>query len=104
MANLTETLLRHCIVRYNSTTILIMAGVISSKLFSQQTFFYNLATQVLQPGPNLNHGRQLHSCTMIDSKHVIVVGGRDYSGGLDSVEILDVGTQVIYNNDTWTLY
>jgi len=32
---------------------------------------------------------------MIDSKHVLVAGGRDFFGGLDSVEILDVETEVI---------
>ena len=95
MANLTETFSRHCTVRYKNTTALIIAGVIGSKFFSRQTFFYDLTTQRLQPGPSLLHGRQLHSCAMIDSKRILVAGGRDFLGGLDSVEILEVITQVI---------
>ena len=95
MANLKETFSRHCTVRYSNATALIIAGVIGSRLFSRQTFFYDLKTQRLQPGPSLHHGRQLHSCAMIDFKHVLVAGGRDPLGGLDSVEILDIETQVI---------
>ncbi len=137
-----ETFSRHCIVKYSDTSVLIIAGVIGTKLFSQQTFFYDLEMQLLQPGvnfinisgacflyvstflspkfhlkvlrakilykkcarkmlmklttgPALHNGRQLHSCAMIDSKHVLVAGGRDFFGGLDSVEILDVETEVI---------
>jgi hypothetical protein len=96
MESLSETFSRHCVVRYSNTTALIIAGVIGSNLFSRQTFFYQPATQLLQAGPSLHQGRQLHSCAMIDSGHVLVAGGRDYLGGLDSVEILDVRTQVIY--------
>lgn len=95
MENLAETFSRHCIVRYSNTSVFIIAGVIRSKSFSRQTFFYDLATQFLQMGPSLHHGRQLHSCAMIDSKHVLVAGGRNFLGGLNSVEILDVTTQVI---------
>ena len=95
MPNLSEAISRNCIVRYNNTHALIIAGVIGSKLYSKETFFYNSATQHLQPGPILGQGRQLHSCAMIDSGHVLVAGGRDFLGGLDSVEILEVRTQVI---------
>jgi hypothetical protein len=37
----------------------------------------------------LNIGRQLHSCSRINKNQIIVAGGRDVKGGLDSVEILD---------------
>jgi hypothetical protein len=96
MESLSETFSRHCVVRYSNTTALIIAGVIGSNLFSRQTFFYQPATQLLQAGPSLHQGRQLHSCAMIDSGHVLVAGGRDYLGGLDSVEIFDIGSQVIF--------
>jgi hypothetical protein len=82
---------RHCSVKYNDTTILIIGGRVGDELFSSKAFFYSPNggnAFKFGDGPSLNLGRQFHTCSRLGSNTIVVAGGRNHWGGLDSVEIL----------------
>ena len=80
---------RHCAMPIEDTTIIIIGGIINERPFSNKTFLFDTLTNTFTTGPDLMKGRQLHSCARIDGDKLIIAGGKDLRGGLDSVEILD---------------
>ena len=107
----------HAIASVNSTVSIISGGRTSTctttylciDRYSDQTWYFNHATQEFQPGPNLLEARRYHSSgTITDQetkeKLVVVAGGKSKSGVsvwsyyTDSTEILLNGNWVIGKN------
>jgi hypothetical protein len=65
--NLPNNLESSCTVSINDTTIIIMGGFwyTNGGISTSQTFFYNVETDILTPGPELNEGRTLSACSMM---------------------------------------
>jgi hypothetical protein len=91
------TLIYHCMVTINSTTVMIIGGQQSSGN-PEWTFYFNFGNERWTWGPELKQGRTGHSCGRIkkdeDSQEmsIIVAGGED-GRPLSSVEILDEGSE-----------
>ena len=106
---LPERFYRGSITSINSTVSIIIGGYQDSTSISDQTWYFNHATQEFQPGPNLLEGRNGHSSgTITDQKTkekiVIVAGGSGANSGncnyMDSTEILLNGEWVTGKNHT----
>ena len=82
----------HAIASINSTVSIITGGYTNN--YSDQTWYFNHASQEFQPGPNMLEARSAHSSGSVTDKDtkekmVIIAGGyRGFSGDLDSTEML----------------
>ena len=90
------TIVEHCMVTVNSTTVMVIGGTQNNR-YSGKTFYFNSGEESWTEGPELKKERKSHSCAKIrrdiDSQKmsIIVVGG--YTGStLPSVEILAEGS------------
>ena len=87
----------HCMVLFNSTTVLAIGGGQGSFTPSGRTFFFNTQNENWIEGPQLKYARRMHNCAMIKTSQqnkklsVIVVGGYNYTF-MSSVEILEEGS------------
>ena len=87
------TIVNHCIVIVNSTTVMVIGGFQNNQ-FSGNSFYFTFGEDSWKEGPELKNKRTYHSCGRIRSNEmsqemsIIVVGGSDGSY-LSSVEILD---------------
>ena len=95
--NLPEPLYRHTMISTNNDLSMIIGGW--NKFFhTEKSFYYDHREQEWLIGPNLNYGRSRHAAgTVIDkvtlATLVIVTGGKNSDGEMNSTEILD--------NDEW---
>ena len=92
----------HCMVKVNTTTVMIIGGY-SNSSSSPSTFYFNVDSETWIEGPPLNIARRFHSCGLIrktGKSSIIVIGGITNYVYLQSVEILDDGsTQWRYGPD-----
>ena len=90
------TMAYHCMVLFNSTTVLAIGGYQEGS-DSGRTYFFNTQNENWIEGPQLKYARKLHTCAMIktsqqnDKLSVIAVGGF-INTHLSSVEILEEGS------------
>ena len=108
----------HCMVQINESTIFIIGGYVNkqrnesslNKEVSKKTWIIDSTKDFqVREGPSLNVFRSGHACSKfeIDGKYVvIVVGGYVSSNWLESVEILDMSSSLVWNfgNHTKTKY
>jgi hypothetical protein len=94
---------KHCLVRLNETTVILIGGNLDQYIISKATYYYNVGSKGWISGPSLKMERKSHSCAVFKSaKHghpdtVIVTGGVSaYGYSLASTEFLNV------NNNSWT--
>ncbi len=96
--SLKVTILIHCMVTVNSTTVMAIGGSQNNQI-SGKTFHFTFGEESWTDGPELKNKRGYHSCGKIrrnkesQEMSIIVAGG--YAGGssiLSSVEILDEGS------------
>jgi len=88
---------RHCSVSIASREIFVIGGFMDDQPFSNKVVKINLVTlEAFTLISRMRMGRQLHSCAVVDSKKIIVAGGRNHQGLLSSVEVFNVVTS------TWT--
>ena len=91
------TISYHCMVKVNSSALILIGGIQDGVSNSRKTFILDLTNQKWSNGPLLNFGRYAHSCARIPTNSqssgysVIVVGGFD-GHDMSSVEILDEGS------------
>ena len=84
------TVSRHCMVQYQPNAIILIGGTQNEDADSDKTWFIDPTNgfNIVQ-GPNLNQGREYHSCGILkdDSGNVLVIvaGG----GNMKSVEVLN---------------
>ena len=86
------TISAHCTLKINETTVLITGGTQDGKYGSDATWFMDIFTFKISPGPRLRTGREDHGCATLN------LGGKNYgiiTGGwrfktLDTTEILDL--------------
>jgi hypothetical protein len=96
--SLPVTILAHCMVTVNSTTVMVIGGYQKDRGYSGKTFFYTFGEESWTEGPELKNKRGWHSCEKIrrniesQEMSIIVVGGYDGSSTLSSAEILDEGS------------
>ena len=87
----------HCMVLFNSTTVLAIGGGQGGFAQSGRTFFFNTQNEKWIEGPRLKYARLMHNCAMIKTSQqnkklsVIVVGGFNNTF-MSSVEILEEGS------------
>jgi hypothetical protein len=97
LPSLPVTIAYHCMVTLNLTTVMAIGGF-QDKLVSGKTFYFTFGAESWIEGPELKIKRRCHSCGRIrrDKKgqemSVIVAGGHDSGLPLESVEILDAGS------------
>ena len=89
LIRLNKKLSRHCVVPVNDTTLLIIGGINDKESFSRKSFLYNTSSNKFSTGPPLMKGRQLQSCSKLNTNIFVIAGGRDSWGGINTVEILD---------------
>jgi hypothetical protein len=99
LPSLPVTILGHCMVTVNSTTVMAIGGNQKNPYFSGKTFYFTFGEESWTEGPELKNKRRYHSCGKIrrnkDSQEmsIIVAGGWDgFFSYLSSVEILDEGS------------
>jgi hypothetical protein len=96
--SLPVTILAHCIVTVNSTTVMAIGGYQNNQDWSGKTFYFTLGDKSWTKGPELKNKRLDHSCGKIRRKKesqemsIIVAGGSYVGSYLSSVEILDEGS------------
>ena len=94
----------HSMIQYNKESIYIIGGTITQNgskcSWTNQTWIVDPTNGFkIRKGPSLNIGSINHGCAKmsINGRTILVVaGGRNSNGYLDSVEILDPST-----NNTW---
>lgn len=96
----------HCLVKINSSLLLVIGGV-SNNQYSSATYFYSVRSNIWYPGPNLVIPRFGHACGVMDwlnpannltKKYVIVAGGNQQNGYVtNSVELLNFDDYVSSN-------
>ncbi len=92
------TILDHCMVTVNSTTVMVIGGYQNGQGYSGKTFYITFGEESWTKGPELKNKRLYHSCGKIrrnkesQEMSIIVAGGDDGSSKLSSVEILDEGS------------
>ena len=90
------TIYGHCSFPINSTHAMVTAGIQDRK-FSAKTWFVDLTTTAVTPGPTMKTGRTYHGCSSVQhgtKSFGIVAGGY----GQDSTEMLDLDQE----SPTWT--
>jgi hypothetical protein len=90
--SLPVTIIRHCMVTVNSTTVVVIGGGQNGLDYSGKTFYFTFGDESWTEGPELKNERNGHSCGKIrknkDSQEMSII----VAGGLSSVEILDEGS------------
>ena len=93
-ANLSIPLSRHCSVIVNDRDIYMIGGYVDKDPFSGKTITFNLKSQNFYTiRSEMKTGRQLHSCSVIDTNKIIAVGGHNFKGSLKTVEVFYTSTQ-----------
>jgi hypothetical protein len=94
--SLPVTIVAHCMVTVNSTTVMVIGGVQNGQ-YSGKTFYFTFGEESWTEGPELKNKRRWHSCGKIrrnkqsQEMSIIAAGGWDFSY-LSSYEILDEGS------------
>ena len=85
---------RHCAVSLNGIDVFIIGGHLEDQPFSDRVFLLSTKTNNIRPlkGSSMKRGRQFHACSNFDKDSIIVVGGRNYQGLLQSVEVFNLRT------------
>jgi hypothetical protein len=98
MPALPVTIVDHCMVTVNYTTVMVIGGWQNDK-YSGKTFYFTFGEESWTEGPRLKQARFWHSCGKIrrnkasQELSIIAAGGSDGSSAyLSSVEILDIGS------------
>ncbi len=98
--SLQVTILDHCMVTVNSTTLMAIGGFQNGHI-SGKTFYFTFGKESWTEGPELKNKRRYPSCGKIrrnkesQEMSIIVAGGWDgFFSFLSSVEILDEGSNV----------
>ncbi len=96
--SLPVTLIGHCMVTVNSTTVMVIGGEQNGQ-YSGKTFYFTFGEESWTEGPELKEERVYHSCGKIRKKKesqemsIIVAGSASgFSSVFSSVEILDEGS------------
>jgi N-acetylneuraminic acid mutarotase len=96
--SLPVTIVYHCMVTVNSTTVMAIGGYGQNGQYSGKTFYFTFGEEYWTEGPELKNKRGWHSCGKIrrnkesQELSIIVAGGLGGSSKLSSVEILDEGS------------
>ena len=82
----------HCMVRLNSTTVAVLAGMdLSPWINNKRMWYYHVQDDQWVDGPSMRVGRRWAGCGTFkygDSTYILVVGGTDAEDG-KSVEMLN---------------
>merc|ERR1712062_603805 len=94
------TIVGQCSFPFNSTHGIVTGGF-QDRHYSANTWYVDLTTTRVTPGPTTKTGRKYHGCSIF--KHGtkffgIVSGGYSGNAGLDSTEIIDLDQE----SPTWT--
>ncbi len=95
--DLPVTIFGHCMVTFNSTTVMAIGGYQNDEV-SRKTFFFTVGEESWTEGPELKYETSYHSCGRIrrakesQEMSIIVAGGSDGSSPRSSVQILHEGS------------
>jgi hypothetical protein len=95
MANLPATTAAHCLVKINSSTLMLIGGLTDNfeESITGNTYFFNVLDNEWISGPTLQTPRVIHSCGILhwnnlesgEMEDIVVVAGEE---DLSSVELL----------------
>merc|ERR1711860_317863 len=94
------TIKYHCSFKINSTHALVTGGD-QDESRSASTWFVDLTTTTVTPGPKMTSARVDHACSTLQlgrKTFGVVAGGREYTNYLDSTEWIDLKE----DSPTWT--
>merc|ERR1711860_208005 len=85
------TIYFHCSFKINSTHALVTGGKQDGPT-SASTWFVDLTTTTVTPGPKMTSRRYIHGCStfQLGRKNFGIVAGGHYNGRLDSTELIDL--------------
>ena len=94
--NMPTALNDHTIATVNASTLIISGGRTNGNNYTPLTWYFNHVTQKFQEGPSLMEGRSEHASGRVvdhetDENIVVVAGGWNGDGILDSTELLISG-------------
>ncbi len=91
VGNLNESRRKHTANLLSNGTVLIIGGSYGAGLYRSTTEIFDPLTETFSPGSNLSVGRSIHTTTTMppgaSTDVLFIVGGRDATGTLTSVEI-----------------
>ena len=90
----------HCSFKYNATHAMVTAGRQDGRSVSANTWYVDLNTTRVTPGPTMKTKREGHGCATFQygtKSYGIVAGGYNYVR-LDSTEMIELGQE----SPTWT--
>ncbi len=100
--NLPETVAKHCLVKLNSSTAMMIGGDNELDPVKRKTFFLDIQTGRSLPGPELNMARCWHKCGVLldpgDGNHQVVLA----AGGLNGDYLKSTEMWVVGSNQGWT--
>jgi len=91
----------HCSFPLNATHGIVTGGIQDGPYPSGYTWYVDLTTTRVTPGPTMKTGRRSHGCSVFQhgtKSYGIVSGGRYSDGLLDSTEIIELDQE----SPTWT--
>merc|ERR1712004_472435 len=93
------TIVGHCTIKINSTHALVTGGRQDGS-YSASTWFVDLTTTTVTPGPKMRTRRSYQGCSTfhLGRKTFGIVSGGFYNGFLDSTEMIDFDE----DSPTWT--
>ena len=92
----------HCSFPFNATHAIVTGGDQNGDYSSAKTWFVDLTTTTITPGPTMKTGRTGHGCAIFQDgtkSFGIVAGGNNFNiGYLDSTEMIELDQE----SPTWT--
>ena len=86
------TIAAHCSFKINATHAMVTGGSQDGSDYSNNTWFVDLTTSRVTPGPVMKSGRYRHGCSIFQhgtKSFGIVSGGQGYPNNLDSTETIN---------------
>ena len=109
VSNLPDTFYGYCLVKINSSSLLLIGGSHKSDPYGvrSSTYFHDSISNTWRSGPNLQLPRMFHACAVLNWKNessqklerTVLVAGGYYGAALTSVELLHLTS--LDANLTW---
>ena len=109
VSNLPDTIYGYCLVKINSSSLLLIGGSHKSDPYGvrSSTYFHDSISNTWRSGPNLQLPRMFHACAVLNWKNessqklerTVLVAGGYYGAALTSVELLHLTS--LDANLTW---
>ena len=99
--NFPVTIYGHCSFPFNATHGIVTGGIQDRDYYSANTWYVDLTTTKVTPGPTMKTRRVWHGCSIFQNgtkSFGIVAGGSNWNGELDSTEMINLDQE----SPSWT--